>query len=124
MPALARHARWVAFACACALVILCFAWEAWLAPLRPGGSTLVLKALPMAVLLAGLWQGRRRAFQWATLVIWFYFTEGIVRAFSEKSLVAWLAGIELLLALLIVGAAVVHIRTQPAPTRQGTPEEA
>ena len=30
-----------------ALLMLCLAWELWWAPLRPGGSWLVLKALPL-----------------------------------------------------------------------------
>ena len=29
------------------LLFLCLAWELWLAPLRPGGSMLALKALPL-----------------------------------------------------------------------------
>ncbi len=36
-----------------ALIVLCFAWEGWLAPLRPGGSLLVLKVVPL--LLPALW---------------------------------------------------------------------
>jgi hypothetical protein len=32
-----------------ALLFLCLAWELWLAPLRPGGSMLALKALPLLV---------------------------------------------------------------------------
>jgi uncharacterized membrane protein len=108
MPALTRR---IAFAGALALVLVCLAWEAWLAPLRPGGSTMVLKALPMAMLLSGLWQGRRRTFQWATLVVWFYFMEGVVRVFSDKGLASALALVEILLSLLVVVAAVAYVRT-------------
>jgi len=35
-----------------ALIILCLAWELWLAPLRPGGSSLVFKVLPLLLPLA------------------------------------------------------------------------
>ena len=38
-----------------ALIVLCVAWEAWLAPLRPGGSWMILKVVPLlAASLAAL----------------------------------------------------------------------
>ena len=40
------------------LIALSLAWELWLAPLRPGGSWLVLKALPLCIPLAGLLKNR------------------------------------------------------------------
>ena len=39
--------RLTASASLAALILLCLAWELWLAPLRPGGSYLALKALPL-----------------------------------------------------------------------------
>ena len=47
-----------------ALLLLCLAWELWLAPLRPGGSYLALKALPLAIPLVGIFEGKRRTYQW------------------------------------------------------------
>ncbi len=41
-----------------ALIVLCVAWELWLAPVRPGGSLLALKALPLVLPLAGLLKRR------------------------------------------------------------------
>ena len=89
-------ARWqrVAVAAVTALVLLDVLWEAWLAPLRPGGSWLVLKALPLALLWPGLACGRKRARQWLTLLLPLYAAESIVRALSESgrhSAVAWAA---------------------------------
>jgi uncharacterized membrane protein len=43
------------------LIVLGLAWELWLAPLRPGGTLLALKVLPLCFPLTGL--GRRRAEQ-------------------------------------------------------------
>ena len=37
-----------------ALIALGLAWELWLAPLRPGGSWLALKVLPLLLPLPGL----------------------------------------------------------------------
>ena len=69
-----------------ALIALCVAWELWLSPLRPGGSWLVLKVLPLMLLLPGILRGSNYALQWSVLVIWIYFTEGLVRATSESGL--------------------------------------
>jgi uncharacterized membrane protein len=70
-------------ALAVALAVLLVLWETVLAPLRPGGSWLALKALPLALLLPGLASGRVRARQWASLLLPFYCAEGLVRALTE-----------------------------------------
>ncbi|HWS75261.1 MAG TPA: DUF2069 domain-containing protein, partial [Quisquiliibacterium sp.] len=36
------------------LVALGLAWELWLAPLKPGGSMLALKVVPLALALPGI----------------------------------------------------------------------
>ena len=66
-----------------ALIVLCLAWELWLAPLRPGGSLLALKALPLALPLSGILKGRRYTYQWSSMLILAYFAEGVTRAWSE-----------------------------------------
>jgi uncharacterized membrane protein len=93
-----------------ALIALCLAWELWLAPLRPGGSWLVLKALPLLAPLFGLLHGRRRTFQWTSFLALAYFTEGVVRAWSEPGPVTALAGIEIGLALALFWACVLAAR--------------
>ena len=77
-----------------ALLLVCVLWELLLAPLRPGGSWLVLKALPLALLIPGAMRGSRRALQAASLLLPFYLAEGIVRGWSESgrhAVVAWAA---------------------------------
>jgi uncharacterized membrane protein len=77
-----------------ALTITVLLWELVLAPLRPGGSWLALKALPLALLIPAASRGTRRALQWLSLLLPFYLAEGIVRGWSESgrhSLVAWVA---------------------------------
>jgi len=69
-----------------ALIALCVAWELWISPLRPGGSWLVLKVLPLMLLLPGVLRASNYALQWSVLLIWIYFTEGLVRATSESGL--------------------------------------
>jgi uncharacterized membrane protein len=74
-------------------------WEWLLAPLRPGGSWLLLKALPLAATLLYVLGGSARALQFAGLLLPFYVAEAIVRLWSESGRAAWAAGIALLLAL-------------------------
>lgn len=93
-----------------ALIALCVAWELWLAPLRPGGSWLVLKSLPLLAPLFGLLHGRRKTFQWASFLALAYVAEGVVRAWSEPGVVRALALAEIALATALFGAAIFGAR--------------
>ena len=98
-----------------ALLALCLAWELWLAPLRPGGSWLALKALPLALPLAGILLGQRYTFQWSSLLILAYFAEGATRAWADKGLSQQLAYGEAALSLVFFAAAVSYARATRAP---------
>lgn len=102
--------RWLAVISLLGLIVLCVSWELWLAPLRPGGSWLVLKALPLCVPLAGLLKRRMYTYRWVSLVIWLYFTEGIIRAWGDPSPSNWLAIGEIFLCLLLFTACALHVR--------------
>ena len=93
-----------------ALIVLCLGWELMWAPLRPGGSWLALKALPLCLPLAGLLRHRMYTYRWLSLLIWLYFLEGAVRATSEPAPAAWLAGLEVLLSVLIFTGCALHVR--------------
>jgi uncharacterized membrane protein len=110
----ARAAALAAAACLVALIFLCVAWELFLAPVRPGGSWLVLKAVPLLVPLFGVLHARRYTLQWTTLLIWLYFAEGVVRAWTDAGLSARLAGVEVALALGYFAAAVSFVRSTRA----------
>ena len=102
--------QWLAVGALGALLLLCLAWELWLAPLRPGGSWLALKALPLALPLAGLLKRRMYTFRWLSLLVWLYFTEGVVRAWSDRPPSRWLALAEIALCLLLFTACTLHVR--------------
>jgi uncharacterized membrane protein len=93
-----------------ALIVLCLAWELWLAPLRPGGSLLALKALPLALPLSGIFKGRRYTYQWSSMLILAYFAEGVTRAWSERGTSQLLAGVEVVLSVVFFAAAVSYAR--------------
>ncbi|MCZ2105463.1 MAG: DUF2069 domain-containing protein [Comamonadaceae bacterium] len=100
-----------------ALLLLCLAWELWLAPLRPGGSWIALKALPLALPVAGLLKRRMYTYRWLSLLVWLYFTEGVVRAWSDPAPSRWLALAEIMLSLLLFAACVLHIRLRQRAAR-------
>ena len=102
--------RWWAVGSPLALMLLCLAWELWLAPLRPGGSWLALKALPLCLPLAGLLKRRMYTYRWVSLVVWLYFTEGVVRARSDPAPSRWLALAEVALCLSLFVACTLHVR--------------
>jgi uncharacterized membrane protein len=98
------------------LLVLCLAWELWLAPLRPGGSLLALKAAPLALPLGGILAGRRTTYQWSSMLILAWFAEGVMRAWSERGLAQALAGAEIALSLAFFASAVAVARqTRASP---------
>ena len=93
-----------------ALILVCLAWEGWIAPLRPQGSLLILKAVPLLLPLSGILHGRRYTYQWASMFILLYFTEGVVRAWSDQGLAAQLAAAEIVLTLVFFLCTVLYAR--------------
>ncbi len=110
LPAFVSWTRALATGSLVLLIVLGIAWELWLAPIRPGGSWLALKALPLAVPLAGLLKNRMYTYRWVSLMVWIYFTEGVVRATSDRGTSALLAAIEVLLCLVLFTACALHVR--------------
>lgn len=106
----ARRTRALALGALLLLVALGLAWELWLAPLRPGGSWWALKVLPLLLAVRGLLRYRMHTCRWLALLVWLYFTEGVVRAFSEKPPASTLALLEVLLALALFAACTAHVR--------------
>jgi len=100
-----------------ALTFLCVAWELWLAPLRPGGSALALKSLPLLLPLFGVLRGRRYTYQWSSLLILAYFIEGVVRAWSERGTGRLLAITEIVLCLAFFVSALCYVRFACMPAR-------
>jgi uncharacterized membrane protein len=92
------------------LIVLGLVWELILAPLRPGGSWLALKVLPLCLPLAGLLKNRMYTYRWVSLMVWLYFTEGAVRAYSDKPPGNALAMAEVALCLLLFLACALHVR--------------
>ncbi|MFZ9643104.1 MAG: DUF2069 domain-containing protein [Candidatus Methylopumilus sp.] len=101
-----------------ALIILSLAWEGLLAPIKPEGSKLILKAIPLLLPLFGILNGRRYTYQWASMFILIYFTEGAVRAWADQGLAAKLALIEVLLTLIFFACTIFYAKLTRQATQQ------
>ena len=87
-----------------ALVLLQFAWYAWIAP--PTGGTpwiaLALTLPPLLLPLIALRSGVRRALLWAGVVALFYFCHGVVAAWTAPA-ARVPALIECVLCVVLIG---------------------
>ncbi|CAN5713981.1 hypothetical protein BH11PSE8_BH11PSE8_04330 [soil metagenome] len=119
LPSAVAWTRGVAVASLLGLIVLGLAWELWLAP--TGRGTLALKVLPLALPLAGVLKNRMYTYRWVSLLVWLYFTEGVVRATSEHGLSAALATIEIVLCLLLFTACSAHVRWRLAHPTETKP---
>jgi len=102
--------RWTAAASLLGLIVLGVLWEMVLAPIRPGGSLLALKVLPLTLPLAGVMKNRMYTYRWLSLLVWLYFTEGVVRAWSDKPPSNYLAMVEIVLCLVLFTACALHVK--------------
>lgn len=94
-----------------ALILLCILWEAWLVPVRAGSFWLMLKALPLFIPLRGVLRKDNYTMQWTSMLIWLYFTEGIVRAYSDINLLSVkLAWMEVILSITYVTGVLSYLR--------------
>ncbi len=101
------------------LIALCLTWEGWLAPLRPGGSWMILKGAILLLPLFGILRGKRYTYKWLSLLIQFYLLEGLLRATTEHGLSQWLAIGETLLSMSLFASLILYIRA----TRSTLPKE-
>lgn len=108
--------RWLHVACSVSLLVLIalnLAWEAWLAP--SGRVVLALKTVPLLLPLFGILRGQRYTYQWSSMLILLYFTEGVVRAYAERGLVSRLAMAEVALAVIFYLCAIFYARLTRSP---------
>lgn len=94
-----------------ALLLWCVVWEIWFAPLRPGGTLLFLKALPLAFAVRGVARGSLYTIQWASMLVLLYLMEGVVRVMSDPpgpSIAA--ARVEVVLSTIFFFCSIFYVR--------------
>lgn len=92
------------------LILLGIAWELVLAPLRPGGSWLVLKVLPLLLPLRGVLKRDLYTMQWASMLILLYLAEGVVRATTEPGMSGVLGAVEVGLVCIFFFCSILYLR--------------
>lgn len=113
--------RWGASVSLIGLIVLCVLWELWIAPLRPGGSLLALKVMPLLLPLRGVLRGNLYTLQWAAMLILLYFMEGVVRAWSDPSpMSALMAWFEIVLSFTFYLCAILYLRPAKQAARRNT----
>ncbi len=100
------------------LIVLCILWELVLAPLRPGGSWMVIKVIPLFAPLAGTLKKNVYTLQWASMLILLYFTEGGVRAWSDHGASQLLAGLEILFSTSYFFCSIFFLRPYKQAAKQ------
>ena len=105
------------------LFILCVCWEWLISPLRPGGSWLILKGIPLLFAIPGIWKGNVYTMQWASMLILLYVTEGLVRIL-ETGANFWLAALETLLATIGFVCLLIYIKPIKARAKALKKEQA
>ena len=100
------------------LIVLGLAWELWLAPVRPGGTLLALKVLPLCIPLTGLLKNRMYTYRWVSLLVWLYFTEGVVRAWGDRAPSNYFAMLEVFLCVVLFVACALHVRLRLQHAKQ------
>ncbi|MDM8356976.1 DUF2069 domain-containing protein [Pandoraea communis] len=109
-PHAAQGLRRLSIASLLALIALSVAWELWLAPLRPGGSWLVLKALLLLLPLRGVLRGNLYTLQWSSMFILLFLAEGVVRGMTDTGPSASLAWIETALSAVFFFSTIFYLR--------------
>jgi uncharacterized membrane protein len=109
-----QTSRLAAVVAAAALLALSLAWELGLG--FHWGWALV-KVLPLAPALPGLWRYRLYTYRWVSLLVWAYVTDGLVHATSSSGMAQVLGGVEVALAVGLFVAVTVHIRHRLAAAR-------
>jgi len=89
----------------------CLAWEGYIAPLNLDGSWLILKCIPILLPLTGMLRNTLRAYQYAVLLVFPYFIEGVVRSYAEAGLFQLMAFGELVLSLFLFTFLLLSVRT-------------
>jgi uncharacterized membrane protein len=108
--ALIERMRLLNVALLLSLIGLGLCWELWLAPLKGGTGALAIKVLPLSLAIAGMLKHKMYTYRWMSLLIWLYFTEGVVRATSDTGISQALAGIEVTLSAALFTACAIYIR--------------
>lgn len=93
------------------LIGLLLLWLTWLSPPSsvPISVALFLMLVPLLFPLRGILYGRPYTFAWASFLSLFYFTHGVVEAYSNPD-ARWLALLEVVLSVAFYTGSILYAR--------------
>lgn len=98
-----------------ALTVLQWVWHGWLIPPQsmPLWLVLAITVIPLLLPLLAI-RDPRRALLWVGILSLFYFCHGVAEAWSSSG-ERWLAVIEIILTLLLIGTLGAGVRRKSKP---------
>lgn len=107
---LSKPLHYGAIFCLIGLIVLGLGWELRWAPIRPGGSYLALKVVPLLFAVRGVLRGSLYTMQWACMLVLLYFMEGVVRVWSDPAVASvYCAWVEIALSLGFYLCAIFYV---------------
>jgi len=107
---LSKSLHYGAVFCLIGLIVLGLGWELRWAPIRPGGSYLALKVVPLLFAVRGVLRGSLYTMQWACMLVLLYFMEGVVRVWSDPAAASvYCAWVEIVLSLGFYLCAIFYV---------------
>lgn len=92
------------------LLLLCTAWEIWLAPSHAKWFWVLLKVTPLIFPLRGILKGDIYTLQYSSMLILLYFMDSIVSMYTGANIIFALAFLEFLCSILFFICALSYLR--------------
>ena len=92
-------------------LVLITLWLDWLsAPLHKGSWLPLIKLLPLLLPARGILSGKIYTYQYASMLVLFYFTEGVMRLFDAVPASRWFAAAETALSVLFFVLCLAYLK--------------
>lgn len=109
----AARSAWVA------LVAVTLLWDGYFVPLETGRVLLAVKLLPLLLPLRGIWSGRIYTYQYCSMLVLAYFTEGVMRLWDTAALSRGFAAAEVVLSLVFFIGCLAYLKQFKRPKKGG-----
>lgn len=92
------------------LMLLTLWWDWLAAPLHNGIWLPLIKLLPLLLAARGILSGSIYTYQWTSMLVLFYFTEGVMRLFDAVPASRWFAAAETALSVLFFVLCLAYLK--------------
>ncbi len=92
------------------LIVLTLIWDGLYAPLHTGRWLLFIKLLPLMLPLRGILSGRIYTYQYCSMLIMMFFTEGIMRLSDKSHISKLFAATETALSIIFFISCLIYLK--------------